>query len=59
MRFSQISENSIDHQKAEVLIVDDQSFNIFALQSQITSKGIICDSAISGKIAVEMVRERL
>lgn len=41
------------------MIVDDQSFNIFALEAQLWAKGISCDSAISGRAAIELVHKRL
>ena len=42
-----------------VLIVDDQCFNIMAIRAQVESFGLKADTAVSGKMAISLVRTRL
>ena len=42
---------------ADVLIVDDNIFNIMALQSHLSTFGLITDTAISGKAAEKKWQE--
>lgn len=45
---------------AKVLIVDDNTFNVYSLKLLIEeSFKITCDSAFSGKEAIQLVKERL
>ena len=44
---------------ARVLVVDDQNFNLVAIAAQVESLGIKCDIAITGKDAVNLIRQRI
>ena len=42
-----------------VLVVDDQNFNIAAIKAQLESLGVASDEAISGQTAVNLIKQRL
>lgn len=46
-------------ERPNILIVDDQCFNIMAIKAQAESLGCKADSAVSGKMAISLVRNRL
>ena len=50
---------SDDDESAEVLIIDDQQFNLFAMKGQLSHLGAACDTAISGEKAMEVLEQRL
>ena len=44
---------------AEVLLVDDQQFNLSAMQGQLTEFGVASDTAMNGEKALEALEQRL
>ena len=44
---------------AEVLLIDDQQFNLSAMQGQLTEFGVASDTALSGEKALEALEQRL
>lgn len=52
-------EDSMDNEFAEVLIIDDQQFNLFAMQGQLSQFRVASDTAMSGEKALELLGERL
>ena len=58
-----LSEDDFDNEfannegNAQVLIIDDQQFNLFAMQGQLyTEFKVGCDTAMSGEKALEVVK---
>ena len=43
---------------ATVLLVDDQQFNLFAMQSMFESLGVSAEICLSGDLAIEMLAQR-
>ena len=57
-----IIDNQTPRRKTKILIVDDEPFNIMACKYILKATGLeniekICDTALNGKIAVDMVKE--
>ena len=48
-----------DSECAEVLLIDDQLFNLFAMQGQLGEFGVPSESSTSGEKALELLKQRL
>ncbi|EAS04082.2 ATPase, histidine kinase-, DNA gyrase B (macronuclear) [Tetrahymena thermophila SB210] len=65
---SQLEEQQATNSKTEkivcqckkILIVDDNTFNVYALQQLIkTLKQVECDTSLSGELAIELIKQKL
>ena len=45
--------------EATVLLVDDQQFNLFALQQMFEMYGVVSDASLSGINAIELLTKRI
>ena len=53
-------DNMLEEGKiAEVLLIDDQQFNLSAMQGQLTEFGVASDTAMNGEKALEALEQRL
>ena len=50
---------STENARAEVLIIDDQQFNVLAMQGQLSSFGVSSASVLSGEEALELLGRSL
>jgi len=51
--------NKKDKGLPTALLVDDQQFNLFALQQMFESLGVATDISMSGNKAIEMLSQRI
>ena len=42
-----------------VLVIDDDAMNIKVLQAMLMEKGIVSDSAMSGPLALKLIKQRV